>query len=100
MLLDPPLQCTHISMPTENDLIRAGHKDLANQVIEYGGYESVARRLGLEFFDGSSDGMENERFEKAKLLWKERHNDEVVSSVKKRKTDGVAWDEELVVAEL
>ena len=100
LLLDPPLQCTHISMPTENDLIRSGHKDLADQVLEYGGYESVARRLGLEFFDGLSDGMENERFEKAKLLSKERHNDEVVSSVKKRKTDGVAWDEELVVTEL
>ena len=100
LLLDPPLECAHISMPTENDLIRSGHRDLADQVIEYGGYESVARRLGLEFFDGSSDGMDNERFEKGKLLWKERHNDEVPSSVKRRKTDGVAWDEELVVAEL
>ena len=87
-------------MPTENDLIRAGHKDLADQVIEFGGYESVARRLGLEFFDGVDNVMDNEQFQKAKLLWKERHNDEVVSSVKKRKTDGVAWDEELGVAEL
>ena len=100
MLLDPPLQCTHISMPTENDLIRSEHKNLADQVIEYGGYESVARRLGLEFFDGVDNVMDKERFQKAKLLWKERHNDEVVSSVKKRKTDGIAWDEELVVAEL
>ena len=100
MLLDPPLECTHISMPTENDLIRAGHKDLANQVIEYGGYESVARRLGLEFFDGVDDVMDKERFEKAKLLWMERHNDELSTTVRRRKTDGVAWDEELVVAEL
>jgi len=100
MLLDPPLECTHISMPTENDLIRSGHKVLADQVVEYGGYESVARRLGLEFFDGGDNIMDKERFQKAKLLWKERHNDEVSSSVNRRKTDGVAWDEELVVAEL
>ena len=61
--------------------------------------ESVARRLGLAFFD---DWMEEERYQEAKILWKERHNDGVLpnNAGKRRKRKGLAWDEDLVVDEL
>ena len=103
LLLNPPLSCAHISMPSESDLLRCGHVDLAAQVTRYGGYENVARRLGLLFFDVKSQQMEERLFRGMKTLWKSRHA-EVLSSnrggVSQVKRNGLAWDEDLVVEEL
>jgi len=106
LLLNPPLSCAHISMPSESDLIRGGYEELATQVIWYGGYENVARKLGLQFFDEKSQWMDERAFRVAKLLWKNRHNENIIvfdgpaknSTV--GKTKGVPWNEELVVREL
>ncbi|KAL7524115.1 hypothetical protein ACHAXR_001352, partial [Thalassiosira sp. AJA248-18] len=105
--LSPPLSSSFISMPSEKDLLCCGHGDLARQVIRYGGYENVARRLG--YFDGKSQRMEEMRFRGAKLLWKKRHNIGVLSGASTRlkkennsgqKRKGLAWDLDLVVNEL
>ena len=97
--LSPPLSSAHISMPTEKDLVRCRQEELAKQVVTFGGYENVARRLGLAFFD---DWMEEERYQEAKILWKERYNNGVLPNHagKRRKRKGLAWDEDLVVDEL
>jgi hypothetical protein len=93
-------------MPSESDLIRGGYEELATQVIWYGGYENVARKLGLQFFDEKSQWMDERAFRVAKLLWKNRHNDDIIvfdgpaKNATVGKTKGVAWNEELVVGEL
>jgi hypothetical protein len=103
LLLNPPLSCAHISMPSESDLLRCGYVDLAAQVTRYGGYENVARKLGLLFFDIKSQQMEERLFRGTKTLWKSRHA-EVLSSnrggASHVRRNGLAWDEELVVEEL
>jgi hypothetical protein len=105
LLLNPPLSCAHISMPSEGDLIRCGHDDLAAQVTRYGGYENVARKLGLQFFDEQSQQMEERSFRGAKLLWRNRHDKALVSNsedenMNRTKRKGFAWDEDLVVRDL
>ena len=52
--LNPPLSSSHISMPSENNLLGCGHNELAEQVMLYGGYKNVARWLGLAYFDCTS----------------------------------------------
>ena len=97
--LSPPLSSAHISMPTEKDLVRCGKHDLAKQVLKFGGYENVARRLGLAFFD---EWVEEERYQEAKIMWKQRYKNEVLTNNagKRMKRKGLAWDEDLVVEEL
>ena len=101
--LDPPLSSSIISMPSEKDLLCCGQDELARQVIKYGGYESVARRLGLAYFHRKSQQMENRRFRGAKMLWRDRHTIGVLgtsTSLNGRKRQGLAWDENLVIKEL
>mmetsp|Transcript_20102 Transcript_20102/g.36135 ORF Transcript_20102/g.36135 Transcript_20102/m.36135 type:complete len:214 (+) Transcript_20102:736-1377(+) len=106
LVLDPPLSPSIISMPSEKDLLRCGLDELALQVVRYGGYENVARRLGLAYFDGKSQEMEGRTYRGARLLWRERHEDGVLSSTSSkghasgRKRQGLAWDENLVIEEL
>jgi hypothetical protein len=105
LLLNPPLSSAHISMPSESDLLRCGQDTLAAQVKRYGGYENVARKLGLQFFDEKSQQMEERSFKGAKLLWKNRHGSTLLSNSQDENTSrlkrkGLAWDEDLVVREL
>ena len=101
MQIDPPLSPPVISMLVEKDL--NGHGDLAAQVNQYGGYENVARRLGLAYFDfdGKKLQMDEVRYRRAKKLWRHRHtaarNTDIATE---RKRKGVPWDERLVVNEL
>jgi len=99
LTLNPPLSSSHISMPSENDLLGCGHEELAEQVMLYGGYENVARRLGLAYFDCTSQQMEEMRFRRSKLLWKDRHN-RLRKDTIKRKRKGLPWNEDLVLKEL
>jgi hypothetical protein len=46
----PPLKTPLLVMPSKTKLIEAGRADLDEGVQRYGGYENVARRLGLAFF--------------------------------------------------
>jgi len=96
--LHPPLSPAHISMPSEKDLLLRGQDDLAKQVITFGGYENVARRLGLEYFDAMNSiwTLNEERYREAKLLWKERHSTPPTSGRKTREP----WSEDRVVKEL
>lgn len=106
LLLNPPLSCAHISMPCESDLIRGGYDELASQVIWFGGYENVARKLGLQFFDEKSQWLDERTFRVAKMLWKNRMNENFTTydgSAKNSalgKTKGVPWNEDIVVKEL
>lgn len=60
MRKEPPLRHPMIAMPTKADLLsHVGTDDndnsvvgvyLDQKIVEYGGYENVARRLGLEYF--------------------------------------------------
>jgi hypothetical protein len=109
LLLNPPLSCAHISMPSEKDLIRGGYKELANQMNLYGGYENVARKLGLQFFDEKSEWMDERAFRVGKMLWKNRHsNNNIITTIgggpatnsTLGKNKGVPWTEDLVVREL
>ena len=105
ILLNPPLSCAHISMPYESDLLRCGYEDLANQVSKFGGYENVARKLGLLFFYDKNKQMDERSYQSAKMLWKHRHEstfsyDGKDTNTYRRKRKGVAWDEDLVVSEL
>lgn len=45
----PPLAQPVLSMPSQRQFLRADRLYLDSKVQEYGGYENVARRLGLEF---------------------------------------------------
>jgi hypothetical protein len=46
-----PLKPAVIRMPTEYVLFQKGRSDLIDGIQKYGGYENVARRLGLAHFD-------------------------------------------------
>jgi hypothetical protein len=48
----PPLRYPVIDMPSPTKLLASGEKgeDLDQKIQEYGGYENVARRLGLAYF--------------------------------------------------
>lgn len=46
-----PLKPAVIRMPTEYVLFQEGRSDLIDGIQKYGGYENVARRLGLGYFD-------------------------------------------------
>lgn len=106
LLLNPPLSCAHISMPSESDLVRGGYKELATQVNMYGGYENVARKLGLQFFDERSQWMDERAFRVAKNLWKNRHDNIILLDTQAMnltagaKPKGVPWSEDLVIREL
>ena len=107
--MSPPLAYPLISMPLERDLLRCGQDNLAALVVKYGGYENVARRLGLAFFDGKSRRMNEVVFKGARHLWKKRNSTVNVTDIKsstmllpnqKMKRKGVAWNKDLVVQEL
>jgi len=111
MTLSPPLAYAIISMPLEQDLLRRGHDDLASLVVKFGGYESVARRLGLAYFDGSSRHMDETTFKGARYLWKQRNTAldasvvlaKTLSKIRpnsKIKPRGVRWSKDVVVNEL
>ena len=73
MTMSPPLLYPIISMPSEQDLIRFGCAELAQQVEIFGGYENVARRLGLAFFDGGKNQqVDVQLLRRAQTLWKKR----------------------------
>ena len=46
----PPLRPATIAMPKREYLIATGKAQLADEILVYGGYENVARRLGLDIF--------------------------------------------------
>eukprot|EP00986_Skeletonema_menzelii_P011946 scaffold6334_cov139-Skeletonema_menzelii.AAC.6 len=70
----PPLVYPVISMPSERDLKRHGREDLCNKVESFGGYENVARRLGLQFFDVSKqEQLDEQMIRVAKKLWIKRN---------------------------
>ena len=112
--MSPPLAYHSISMPSEKDLLRCKQDELARKVITFGGYESVARRLGLAYFDGTCRQMDERRFRGAKILFRERNKCKVLGrsllnhtfqlrsdgGVSGRRRKGLAWSEELVVEEL
>lgn len=105
--MTPPLLYPIICMPSEKDLIRCGRKDLVCQVVEFGGYENVARRLGLAYFDGKSRKLDEAVFRGARSLWKGRkgiapseNNIQPIGSTHARKRKGVAWTKKLVIEEL
>ena len=110
MTSSPPLAYPMISMPLEQDLLRRGHDDLASLVMKFGGYESVARRLGLAYFDGSSRQMEETAYKGARYLWKQRNALDTAAVLTKTsskirpnskiKRRGVAWSKDIVVDEL
>lgn len=66
LLKDPPLQTPKISMPTVKQLVKNGEIELAKDVIKYGGHESIARRLHLNYneeeanFDAVNRGKSQE----------------------------------------
>ena len=45
-----PLKVASIRMPSKYKLETSGREDLVNQIEVFGGYENVARRLGLAYF--------------------------------------------------
>jgi hypothetical protein len=69
MQLNAPLlvKPATIRMPTEYELFQNGRNDLIEGIQKYGGYENVARRLGLAYFDtkppsgGSNPSTSNSR---------------------------------------
>ena len=72
--MSPPLPYPVISMPSERDLKRFGYEDLCQKCERFGGYENVARRLGLSFFDaGKQHQLDEEMIRGAKKLWKKRN---------------------------
>lgn len=71
MTISPPLTFPIISMPSEQDLIRFGYDDLKHQISRFGGYENVARRLGLAYFDGKNEKVDEGLVRRAKRLWKQ-----------------------------
>lgn len=46
----PPLNTPLLVMPSRGKLLEANRADLDESIQRYGGYENVARRLGLAFF--------------------------------------------------
>jgi len=53
MRLQPPMEIPLIKIPDQNELMSEGKRGirLALQIKEFGGYENVARRLGLAYFE-------------------------------------------------
>ncbi len=105
--MSPPLLYPIICMPSEKDLIRCGQEKLVRQVAEFGGYENVARRLGLAYFDGINHKLDEAIFRGARSLWKERKGSapsensmQSNNSINARKRKGVAWTKKNVVEEL
>jgi hypothetical protein len=49
---NPPLRCPAMVMPSPKKLLASGEKGilLDEKIRIYGGYENVARRLGLAYF--------------------------------------------------
>lgn len=107
-ILNPPLYSPAIAMPSERDLLSCGQDELASRVATYGGYENVARRLGLDYFDGTRHrrAMNERAFQEAQRLWKDRRDGGVIgASTGPKKVGGGRkrrgpWTEELVVKEL
>lgn len=109
LTMSPPLNYPTISMPLEKDLIRRGQHDLAAMVIKFGGYENIARRLGLAYFDLMYDQMNDVAFRGARYLWKQRNTEDTSTILTKPlkakltsgiKRKGVAWTKDVVVSEL
>jgi hypothetical protein len=74
--MSPPLPYPVISMPSERDLKRYGCEELCHKVDTFGGYENVARRLGLSFFDVcKQQQLDEQMIRGAKKLWKTRNED-------------------------
>ena len=74
--MSPPLPYPVISMPSERDLKRNGCEELCHKVDTFGGYENVARRLGLSFFDVcKQQQLDEQMIRGAKKLWKKRNED-------------------------
>ena len=72
--MSPPLAYPVISMPSARDLKRHGCEDLCHKVESFGGYENVARRLGLSFFDVSKqEQLDEQMIRVAKKLWVKRN---------------------------
>ena len=72
--MTPPLAYPVISMPTERDLKRHDYEDLCHKVESFGGYENVARRLGLSFFDMSTqEQLDEQMIRVAQKLWVKRN---------------------------
>jgi len=46
-----PLKRPVIAIPSRRKLLTSGEERLHNRIMELGGYENVARRLGLAYFD-------------------------------------------------
>lgn len=109
MVMSPPLTYPMISMPLEKDLLRRDREDLAALVVEFGGYENIARRLGLAYFDGKSRQMNELIYKGARYLWKQRTvadtsliTKSLIKSMhtNKLKRKGIAWTKDIVVEEL
>lgn len=74
--MSPPLAYPVISMPSERDLRRYDREDLCHVMESFGGYENVARRLGLSFFDAHKQQQQDEQMLRgAKKLWRDRNTD-------------------------
>jgi hypothetical protein len=72
--MSPPLSYPVLSMPSERDLKRFGREDLCLKVEAFGGFENVARRLGLSFFDAcKQQELDEQMIRRAKKLWKKRN---------------------------
>jgi hypothetical protein len=50
MKMNPPIRHQVIAMPSQLTLLKNDAIQLDEKINEYGGYENVARRLGLAFF--------------------------------------------------
>ena len=73
MEMSPPMPYPVLSMPSERDLKMFGRDDLCSKVESFGGFENVARRLGLSFFDACKQHQLDEQMIRgAKKLWKKR----------------------------
>ena len=46
----PPLKPATIRIPNRQYLMAMGETEIAEEIEVYGGYENVARRLGLDMF--------------------------------------------------
>ncbi len=57
MSVEPPINVPLICMPTQKELMQEGEmgEHLALKIEEFGGFENVARRLGLVYFDAEKN---------------------------------------------
>ena len=56
-----PMKPATIRIPTEYVLFQRRRSDLIDGIQKYGGYENVARRLGLAYFDADSTQLRDRR---------------------------------------